>query len=119
MSCCNFIFYRCVLWYLACTGSDITSNLEVGQSAGLPYIMIIFCFNFRLGCGDKEIHSDPISVTLDQESTTTSGICGICCGSRHTVYWLDNGQCYSSGNNFYAQLGYDFRIKNYKDNQVC
>ena len=31
---------------------------------------------------------------------------------------LDNGYVYACGNNFYAQLGYNFRQKNYKENQV-
>ena len=34
------------------------------------------------------------------------------------MIWLDNGHVFSFGNNFYAQLGYDFKEKNYKENQV-
>ncbi|XP_022105615.1 X-linked retinitis pigmentosa GTPase regulator-like isoform X2 [Acanthaster planci] len=71
----------------------------------------------QLGCGDKETHLTPQRVRLPGEAKA-SPIKGLACGSRHSVLWLENGLCFSWGNNFYAQLAYDFRIENYKDNQV-
>ncbi|XP_054755639.2 uncharacterized protein LOC129261609 [Lytechinus pictus] len=69
----------------------------------------------QLGCGDKATHTSPQRLRLGPHDST---VAGVACGSRHTVVWLENGRAYSCGNNFYAQLGYDFRIKNYKENQV-
>ncbi|XP_038079436.1 ultraviolet-B receptor UVR8-like isoform X2 [Patiria miniata] len=71
----------------------------------------------QLGCGDKDTHLTPQRVRLPTEGKA-SPIKGLACGSRHSVLWLENGLCLSWGNNFYAQLAYDFRIENYKDNQV-
>ncbi|XP_071794911.1 uncharacterized protein [Asterias amurensis] len=71
----------------------------------------------QLGCGNKDTHLTPQKVQLPSEGKV-SPIKGVACGSRHTTLWLENGVCFSWGNNFYAQLGYDFRIENYKDNQV-
>ena len=45
-------------------------------------------------------------------------VVGVACGSRHSFVWTDTGQAYSFGNNFYAQLGYDFKRPDYKENQV-
>ncbi|XP_071511388.1 secretion-regulating guanine nucleotide exchange factor-like [Diadema antillarum] len=69
----------------------------------------------QLGCGEKVTHTTPQRLKLAQHDSV---VAGVVCGSRHTVVWLENGRAYSCGNNFYAQLGYDFRIKNYKENQV-
>jgi alpha-tubulin suppressor-like RCC1 family protein len=40
------------------------------------------------------------------------------CGGRHTMVWLTNGNVFSFGNNFFAQLGYDFKDQDHKENQV-
>ena len=40
------------------------------------------------------------------------------CGSRHTVVLTESGRIFTCGNNFNAQLGYDFRASNYKQHQV-
>ncbi|XP_030832752.1 ultraviolet-B receptor UVR8 isoform X2 [Strongylocentrotus purpuratus] len=69
----------------------------------------------QLGCGDKATHTSPQRLRLGPHD---SQVAGVACGSRHTVVWLENGRAYSCGNNFYVQLGYDFRVKNYKENQV-
>ncbi|XP_070542195.1 uncharacterized protein [Ptychodera flava] len=69
----------------------------------------------QLGCGDRETHSDPQRVYLSEQRVKVKGVA---CGSRHTIVWLENGKCYSFGNNYNAQLGYDFKVKNYKENQV-
>ncbi|XP_070542190.1 uncharacterized protein [Ptychodera flava] len=68
----------------------------------------------QLGCGDRETHSDPQRVYLSEQRVKVKGVA---CGSRHTIVWLENGKCYSFGNNYNAQLGYDFKVKNYKENQ--
>ncbi|XP_077989209.1 uncharacterized protein LOC144443553 isoform X2 [Glandiceps talaboti] len=69
----------------------------------------------QLGCGDRETHTEPQRVKLCDRPVKVKGVA---CGSRHTIVWLENGKCYSFGNNYNAQLGYDFKIKNYKENQV-
>ena len=43
---------------------------------------------------------------------------GVACGGRHTMVWLGDGHVYAFGNNFYAQLGYNFQQSNYKQNKV-
>ena len=43
---------------------------------------------------------------------------GITCGTRHSFVWTKDGDCYSFGNNYSAQLGYDFRKPDFKENQV-
>ena len=43
---------------------------------------------------------------------------GMACGARHSFFWTTDGQCYSFGNNFNAQLGYNFSKTDFKDNQV-
>ncbi|XP_072373732.1 uncharacterized protein [Scyliorhinus torazame] len=77
--------------------------------------------NGQLGCGDKESKRTPVEVFLpsnpDGEICDTL-ITGVACGSRHSFIWTDTGHCYGFGNNFYAQLGYDFRKGNYKENQL-
>jgi alpha-tubulin suppressor-like RCC1 family protein len=40
------------------------------------------------------------------------------CGARHSFIWTNNGYCYSFGNNFNAQLGYNFSKADFKENQV-
>ena len=34
------------------------------------------------------------------------------------MVWLTNGNVFSFGNNFFAQLGYDFKDQDHKENQV-
>ncbi|XP_033121866.1 ultraviolet-B receptor UVR8-like [Anneissia japonica] len=68
----------------------------------------------QLGCGNKKSFATPQKVKLDAGHVIT----GLVCGSRHTVIVTQEGKCFSFGNNFYAQLGYNFRMKNYKENQV-
>ena len=46
------------------------------------------------------------------------GVMGVACGGRHSFLWTEEGQAYSFGNNFYAQLGYDFRKVDFKEHQV-
>lgn len=46
-------------------------------------------------------------------------IVGVACGSRHSFIWTETGLAYSFGNNFYAQLGYDFQRADFKEHQVC
>nr|XP_006811681.1 PREDICTED: X-linked retinitis pigmentosa GTPase regulator-like [Saccoglossus kowalevskii] len=85
----------------------------------VTYSNDIYCWgngnSGQLGCGDRETHIDPQKITLCNQDVE---IAGIACGSRHSMVWLNDGKCYSFGNNYNAQLGYDFRIKNYKENQV-
>ncbi|KAI8478673.1 hypothetical protein Bbelb_435860, partial [Branchiostoma belcheri] len=70
-----------------------------------------------LGCGDKETRLRPTKIRLT-DSQELPDVAGISCGSRHSIAWLTNGHCYSFGNNYYAQLAYNFRVQNYKENQL-
>ncbi|XP_070212798.1 uncharacterized protein [Littorina saxatilis] len=70
----------------------------------------------QLGCGDQQPRWQPTAMTLSIPKGSRVRTCA--CGSRHTMLLLDNGHVYSVGNNFYAQLGYNFREKNYKENQI-
>ena len=72
----------------------------------------------RLGTGDTDARSAPTLIQLYSLQRHNPSIAGVACGGRHTFAWLSNGHVFSFGNNFCAQLGYDFRIKNYKENQV-
>ncbi|XP_028406964.1 uncharacterized protein LOC114529378 [Dendronephthya gigantea] len=40
------------------------------------------------------------------------------CGARHSFIWTNTGYCYSFGNNFNAQLGYNFSKADFKENQL-
>ncbi|XP_078690697.1 uncharacterized protein LOC144921490 isoform X2 [Branchiostoma floridae x Branchiostoma belcheri] len=71
----------------------------------------------QLGCGDKETRLRPTKIRLT-DSQELPDVAGISCGSRHSIAWLTNGHCYSFGNNYYAQLAYNFRVQNYKENQL-
>lgn len=78
--------------------------------------MTIFC---RLGTNVKELQWQPERVHLyDNNPVTLPDVVGVACGGRHSMVWLSNGNVFSFGNNFNAQLGYDYRSKNYKENQV-
>lgn len=58
------------------------------------------------------------AMKVDLQCPREAAIKGVTCGGRHTYIWLTNGKLYSFGNNFFAQLGYDFHLATYKDNQV-
>lgn len=73
----------------------------------------------RLGTNVKELQWQPERVHLyDNNPVTLPDVAGVACGGRHSMVWLSNGNVFSFGNNFHAQLGYDYRSKNYKENQV-
>lgn len=77
----------------------------------------IFC---RLGNGEKAIKNLPVEVKLPPSNFSGGSvrIVGVACGSRHSFAWTDAGQAFSFGNNFYAQLGYDFQTADFKEHQV-
>ncbi|XP_046350491.2 uncharacterized protein LOC124131328 isoform X1 [Haliotis rufescens] len=70
----------------------------------------------QLGCKDLGTKWKPTPIHLPIEDRVE--IAGVACGGRHTIIWLKNGHAYSFGNNFYAQLGYNFKEPNYKENQL-
>ncbi|KAK3601176.1 hypothetical protein CHS0354_004375 [Potamilus streckersoni] len=72
----------------------------------------------QLGCNDTSTYWEPQKISLYSIQTTAPDIAGVSCGGRHTMVWLKNGHVFTFGNNFYAQLGYDFKEKNYKDKQA-
>lgn len=79
----------------------------------------------RLGDGDRAVRDQLVEVKLPQESDVKGSdtdvdinIAGVACGSRHSFIWTQTGQAYSFGNNFYAQLGYDFQRADFKEHQV-
>lgn len=86
--------------------------------------MYVFCP--RLGDGQKAIKDRPVEVKLPQRLNLKGpdadlngiNIVGVACGSRHSFIWSDIGQAFSFGNNFYAQLGYDFQRADFKEHQV-
>ncbi|XP_067664696.1 uncharacterized protein [Haliotis asinina] len=70
----------------------------------------------QLGCSDVGTKWEPTQIHLPTDDQVE--IAGVACGGRHTIIWLKNGHTYSFGNNFYAQLGYDFKEPSYKENQL-
>ena len=68
----------------------------------------------QLGNGTCSTTIKPMLVPL----TLDSKIQGMSCGARHSFIWTNNGYCYSFGNNFNAQLGYNFSKADFKENQV-
>ncbi|XP_075899954.1 uncharacterized protein LOC142899910 isoform X4 [Nelusetta ayraudi] len=76
----------------------------------------------QLGNGQKAIKDLPVEVKLPQPPNLKGGdarIVGVACGSRHSFLWTDAGQAFSFGNNFYAQLGYDFQRADFKEHQLA
>ena len=71
----------------------------------------------QLGMGNTETNPHPRALHLAVSSGTKMK--GIACGTRHSFVWTQQGDCFSFGNNYSAQLGYDFRKPDYKENQVC
>ena len=74
------------------------------------------CNSGQLGIGDTKTTLQPHLVQLGIKPGTR--IRGVTCGTRHTFLWTEEGDCFSFGNNFSAQLGYDFRKPDFKENQV-
>lgn len=80
----------------------------------------------RLGVGERTVKDHPVEVKLTQELNVRGSVAdvnavnvvGVACGSRHSFIWTEAGQGYSFGNNFYAQLGYDFQKADFKEHQV-
>ncbi|CAL8346786.1 unnamed protein product [Lota lota] len=80
----------------------------------------------QLGDGEKTVKDQPVEVTLPKQQDGAGcdlhvggvTVVGVACGSRHSFVWTNTGQAYSFGNNFYAQLGYDFKRPDYKENQL-
>ncbi|XP_044052620.1 E3 ubiquitin-protein ligase HERC2-like [Siniperca chuatsi] len=81
----------------------------------------------QLGDGERAVKDQPVKVKLPQELNVKGGdadvdvanIVGVACGSRHSFIWTETGQAYSFGNNFYAQLGYDFQRADFKEHQLA
>ncbi|GFO04203.1 X-linked retinitis pigmentosa GTPase regulator [Plakobranchus ocellatus] len=72
----------------------------------------------KLGTGQLSNTSQPVRLQLDPRPPSDVSVSSLACGSRHTMVLLSNGRVYAFGNNFYAQLGYDFRKETYKENQT-
>ncbi|KAK3097505.1 hypothetical protein FSP39_010255 [Pinctada imbricata] len=74
----------------------------------------------QLGVDSTGTELEPRRVTLfeNQAKGGNPPVAGVACGGRHTMVWLTNGNVFSFGNNYYAQLGYDFREETYKENQT-
>lgn len=70
----------------------------------------------QLGVGTTETSPHPRPLHLGMSAGTK--IRGITCGTRHSFVWTQDGDCFSFGNNYSAQLGYDFRKPDFKENQV-
>ncbi|XP_034547960.1 secretion-regulating guanine nucleotide exchange factor-like isoform X2 [Notolabrus celidotus] len=76
----------------------------------------------QLGDGERSMKDQPVEVQLPQTPNVTEkdvNIAGVACGSRHSFIWTESGRGYSFGNNFYAQLGYDFQRADFKEHQLA
>ncbi|XP_028312829.1 ultraviolet-B receptor UVR8-like [Gouania willdenowi] len=81
----------------------------------------------QLGHGERSLNHLPVEAKLPQKLNVETGhahmdiadIVGVACGSRHSFIWTKTGQAYGFGNNFYAQLGYDFQRVDFKDHQLA
>ncbi|XP_047185060.1 uncharacterized protein LOC118313456 isoform X2 [Scophthalmus maximus] len=81
----------------------------------------------QLGDGEREVKDHPVEVKLPQKVKVGGGglcvddvdVVGVACGSRHSFLWTQSGHAYSFGNNFYAQLGYDFHRADFKEHQLA
>jgi len=67
--------------------------------------------------GNTETSPHPRPLHLGVSSGTK--LAGVTCGTRHSIIWTQDGDCFSFGNNYSGQLGYDFGKPDYKENQVC
>ncbi|KAG5841068.1 hypothetical protein ANANG_G00195650 [Anguilla anguilla] len=77
----------------------------------------------QLGNGERDMRDRPSEVFLPPGGSGADGgraaeVAGVACGSRHTFIWTPSGEAFSFGNNFYAQLGHDFRKMDFKENQL-
>jgi alpha-tubulin suppressor-like RCC1 family protein len=114
--------------YASCKASLSSTTIYVNT-----FIIIIYTFTLffldenrifswgnsnsgQLGIGDTKTTIQPHLVQLGVKPGTR--IRGVICGTRHTFIWTEEGECFSFGNNFSAQLGYDFRKPDFKENQV-
>ncbi|XP_068693163.1 uncharacterized protein [Montipora capricornis] len=70
----------------------------------------------QLGMGNSETNLQPRVLHLAVSSGTK--LAGIACGTRHSFIWTQQGDCFSFGNNYSGQLGYDFRKPDFKENQL-
>ncbi|XP_056233280.1 X-linked retinitis pigmentosa GTPase regulator-like isoform X2 [Seriola aureovittata] len=81
----------------------------------------------QLGDGERAVKHQTAEVKLPQElnvkgsdwNAAVVNIVGVSCGSRHSFIWTQTGQAYGFGNNFYAQLGYDFQRADFKEHQLA
>lgn len=70
----------------------------------------------RLGNDDGRSHSSPQRIRF--EVLLEPVVRAVDCGSRHTAVVTESGRVFMCGNNFNAQLGYDFKTNDYKQHQV-
>ncbi|XP_067463736.1 uncharacterized protein [Thunnus thynnus] len=78
----------------------------------------------QLGDRNKTVKDHAVEVKLPQDlnaegSHINSVVVGVACGSRHSFIWTETGLAYGFGNNFYAQLGYDFQRADFKEHQLA
>nr|XP_057926327.1 uncharacterized protein LOC131127936 [Doryrhamphus excisus] len=81
----------------------------------------------QLGTGEMTVKYQPVEITLPLEENRRGSddnlqvikIAGVACGSRHSFIWTKTGLAYSFGNNYYAQLGYDFQRADFQENQLA
>ncbi|KAM7416502.1 hypothetical protein PAMA_018517 [Pampus argenteus] len=81
----------------------------------------------QLGDGTKTVKNQAVEVKLPQALNAEGSdidvgvvnIVGVACGSRHSFIWTETGLACSFGNNFYAQLGYDFQRADFKEDQLA
>lgn len=76
----------------------------------------MFFLKKRLGLGSNVTEYIPAKVLLP--GFNNSGIQKLSCGNRHVILLFSDGTCYGWGNNFNAQLSYDYLQEDYKKNLV-
>ncbi|XP_061905559.1 RCC1 and BTB domain-containing protein 2-like [Entelurus aequoreus] len=80
----------------------------------------------QLGDGERAVKNQPVEITLPLEENRKGWddnvqqmkIAGVACGSRHSFVWTKTGLAYGFGNNYYAQLDYDFQRADFKEHQL-
>ncbi|KAK2902230.1 hypothetical protein Q8A73_011976 [Channa argus] len=116
-------------WLSGLEGVETSATLRITEDSKMQEDNKIFAWgngtSGQLGDGERKVKKQPVEIRLPQEinvkgsdaNMKVSNIVGVACGSRHSFIWTETGQAYSFGNNFYAQLGYDFQWADFKEHQ--
>eukprot|EP00064_Thunnus_orientalis_P006228 superscaffoldBa00000642_g6244 len=107
-------------------GVETSATLRITEDLKIQVDNKIFAWgngtSGQLGDRNKTVKDHAVEVKLPQDlnaegSHINSVVVGVACGSRHSFIWTETGLAYGFGNNFYAQLGYDFQRADFKEHQ--